>query len=68
MSTAADSVWVMSNKTTLNIRGSYYNMTDEYYNPSLLHRRGGPRELLAEQPLVLVALQQRVRLLRRRST
>ena len=36
MSTAADSVWVMSNKTTLNIRGSYYNMTDEYYNPSLL--------------------------------
>lgn len=36
MSTAADAVWVMSNKQTLNLRGSYYNMTDEYYNPSLL--------------------------------
>ncbi len=36
MSTAADAVYVMSNKATLNIRGSYYNMTDEYYNPSLL--------------------------------
>ena len=36
MSAAADSVWVMSNKTTLNVRGSYYNMTDDFYNPSLL--------------------------------
>ncbi len=35
MSIAADSVWVMSNKATLNLRGSYYNMTDEFYNPSL---------------------------------
>jgi hypothetical protein len=35
MSIAADSVWVMSNKTTLNVRGSFYNMTDEFYNPSL---------------------------------
>jgi hypothetical protein len=35
MSAAADSVWIMSNKVTLNIRGSYYNMTDEFYNPSL---------------------------------
>jgi hypothetical protein len=35
MSVAADSVWVMSNKTTLNVRGSYYNMVDEFYNPSL---------------------------------
>lgn len=35
MSFAADSVWVMSNKMTLNLRGSYYNMTDEFYNPSL---------------------------------
>ncbi len=25
----------MSNKTTLNVRGSYYNMTDEFYNPAL---------------------------------
>ncbi|MFB3854848.1 MAG: carboxypeptidase regulatory-like domain-containing protein [Vicinamibacterales bacterium] len=36
MSTAADVVWLMSNKTTLNLRGSYYNMTDDFYNPSLL--------------------------------
>ena len=35
MSFAGDSVWVISNKTTLNVRGSYYNMTDEYYNPTL---------------------------------
>lgn len=36
MSIAGDSVWVMSNKTTVNVRGSFYNMTDEFYNPSLL--------------------------------
>ena len=36
MSTAADSVWVMSDRTTVNVRGSFYNMTDEFYNPSLL--------------------------------
>ncbi|MGH9201683.1 MAG: carboxypeptidase-like regulatory domain-containing protein, partial [Vicinamibacterales bacterium] len=36
MSIAGDSVWVMSSKTTLNVRGSYYNMTDEFFNPSLL--------------------------------
>jgi hypothetical protein len=36
MSFAGDSVWVVSNKTTVNVRGSYYNMTDEFYNPSLL--------------------------------
>ena len=36
MSTAGDAVWIMSNKTTLNVRGSYYNMVDEFYNPSLL--------------------------------
>ncbi|MEW5981666.1 MAG: TonB-dependent receptor [Acidobacteriota bacterium] len=35
MSVAADSVWIMSNAMTLNVRGSYYNMTDEFYNPSL---------------------------------
>lgn len=43
MSTAADSVWVMSNKMTLNVRGSYYNMTDEFYNPSLLLGADGLR-------------------------
>ena len=26
----------MSRKTTLNVRGSFYNMTDEFFNPSLL--------------------------------
>jgi hypothetical protein len=36
MSTAGDVVWVMSNKMTLNVRGSYYNMVDEFYNPSLV--------------------------------
>jgi hypothetical protein len=35
MSIAADSVWVMSNRMTLNVRGSFYNMTDDFYNPSL---------------------------------
>jgi outer membrane receptor protein involved in Fe transport len=35
MSVAADSVWVISNKMALNVRGSYYNMTDEFYNPAL---------------------------------
>ena len=36
MSLAGDAVWVMSKNTTLNVRGSYYNMVDEFYNPSLL--------------------------------
>jgi hypothetical protein len=36
MSLAGDAVWILSNKTTLNVRGSYYNMVDEFYNPSLL--------------------------------
>ncbi len=36
MSIAGDSVWVLSDKTTVNVRASYYNMTDEFYNPSLL--------------------------------
>ncbi len=35
MSTAADAVWIMSKNMTLNVRGSYYNMVDEFYNPSL---------------------------------
>jgi Carboxypeptidase regulatory-like domain/TonB dependent receptor len=41
MSAAADSVWVLSDKTTVNVRGSYYNMTDEFYNPSLLLGNAG---------------------------
>ena len=35
LSAAGDVVWIMSNKTTLNVRGSYYSMVDEFYNPSL---------------------------------
>ena len=49
MSTAGDAVWILSNKTTLNVRGSYYNMVDEFYNPSLLLGAGWPGELLAER-------------------
>jgi len=44
MSLAGDAVYVMSDKTTLNVRGSYYNMTDEFYNPSLLLGQDGLRE------------------------
>jgi hypothetical protein len=36
MSFAGDAVWILSDKTTLNVRGSYYNMIDEFYNESLL--------------------------------
>jgi hypothetical protein len=36
LSAAGDSVYVVSNRTTLNVRGSFYNMTDEFYNPALL--------------------------------
>jgi hypothetical protein len=36
MSIAGDSVCVVSNKTTVNVRGSFYNLTDEFYDPSLL--------------------------------
>jgi len=50
MSTAVDSVWVMSNKTTLNVRGSYYNMTDEFYNPSLELGESGLQQLWPNNP------------------
>jgi hypothetical protein len=36
LSAAGDVVWILSNRMTLNVRGSYYNMVDEFYNPSLL--------------------------------
>ena len=36
LSIAADAVWVLSNRTTANVRGSFYNMIDEFYNPALL--------------------------------
>jgi outer membrane receptor protein involved in Fe transport len=44
MSLAGDSVWVLSEKTTVNVRASYYNMTDEFYNPSLLLGSDGLRD------------------------
>ena len=62
MSTAGDAVWIMSNNTTLNVRGSFYNMTDEFYNPSLLLGETGWHSYWPTT-LVFVALQQRLRLL-----
>jgi hypothetical protein len=41
MSLAGDAVWIMSNRTTLNVRGSFYNMVDEFYNPALLLGKDG---------------------------
>jgi hypothetical protein len=35
----------MSDKTTLNVRGSFYNMTDEFYNPVAPARRRRPEAL-----------------------
>ena len=50
LSIAGDSVWVMSNKTTLNVRGSFYNMTDEFYNPGLLLGDQGLQTLWPNNP------------------
>jgi hypothetical protein len=50
LSAAADTVWVMSNKQTLNLRGSYYSMTDEYYNPSLLLGEEGLQDYWPNNP------------------
>ncbi|MGE3840839.1 MAG: carboxypeptidase regulatory-like domain-containing protein [Vicinamibacterales bacterium] len=44
MSTAGDVVWILSNRSTLNVRGSYYNMVDEFYNPALLLGDQGLRD------------------------
>lgn len=41
LSTAADAVWVMSNKSTLNIRASYYALTDDFYNPAIVLGQDG---------------------------
>jgi hypothetical protein len=49
MSIAGDSVWVMSDRTTLNVRGSFYNMTDEFYNPALLLGADGLRDYWSRQ-------------------
>ncbi|HSL23664.1 MAG TPA: TonB-dependent receptor [Vicinamibacterales bacterium] len=45
MSVAGDVVWIMSNRTTLNVRGSYYNMTDEFGNDQILLGRDGLEQL-----------------------
>jgi len=45
MSIAGDTVYVMSDKTTLNVRGSFYNMTDEFFNPALLMGKEGLENL-----------------------
>ncbi|HEV8395752.1 MAG TPA: TonB-dependent receptor, partial [Vicinamibacterales bacterium] len=45
LSVAGDGVYVMSDKTTLNVRGSFYNMTDEFYNPALLLGEDGLKGL-----------------------
>jgi Carboxypeptidase regulatory-like domain len=45
MSLAGDAVYVMSNRTTVNVRGSFYNMTDEFYNPALLLGDDGLKQL-----------------------
>jgi hypothetical protein len=50
MSAAGDAVWVMSNRTTLNLRGSYYNMTDEYANPEVLLGEDGLEQLWPGNP------------------
>lgn len=49
LSIAGDSVWVMSDKTTLNVRGSFYNMTDEFYNPALLLGTDGIRDFWSRE-------------------
>jgi hypothetical protein len=45
LSVAGDTVYVMSDKTTLNVRGSFYNMTDEFFNPALLMGKEGLEKL-----------------------
>ncbi|RPJ85251.1 MAG: hypothetical protein EHM13_01670, partial [Acidobacteria bacterium] len=50
MSVAGDVVWVMSNKSTLNVRGSYYNMVDEYANPQVLLGQEGLEQLWPGNP------------------
>jgi Carboxypeptidase regulatory-like domain len=45
LSVAGDAVYVMSNRTTVNVRGSFYNMTDEFYNPALLLGDEGLKQL-----------------------
>ena len=59
----ATAVWIMSNKMTLNVRGSYYNMIDEFYNPSLAAGRPTVWRATGRRPWYCVALQQRLRLL-----
>ncbi len=50
LSFAADAVWVMSNTSTLNVRGSYYSMVDEYANPQVLLGTDGLEQLWPGNP------------------
>jgi hypothetical protein len=50
MSVAGDMVWIMSNRTTLNVRGSYYNMTDEFGNEQILLGNDGLERLWPGSP------------------
>jgi hypothetical protein len=45
MSVAGDVVWIMSNKSTLNVRASYYNMTDEFGNDQIILGQDGLSDL-----------------------
>jgi len=49
MSLAGDAVWVLSPKSTINVRGSFYNMVDEFYNPALLIGQDGLADLWPSQ-------------------
>jgi hypothetical protein len=50
LSAAGDAVWIMSNKTTLNVRASYYNMTDEFGNDQILLNKEGLEQLWPGNP------------------
>jgi len=50
LSFATDAVWVMSNTSTLNVRGSYYSMVDEYANPQVLLGTDGLEQLWPGDP------------------
>lgn len=50
LSFASDAVWVMSNTATLNVRGSYYSMVDEYANPQVLLGTDGLEQLWPNNP------------------
>jgi hypothetical protein len=50
LSFASDAVWVMSSTSTLNVRGSYYSMVDEYANPQVLLGTDGLEQIWPGNP------------------